>query len=74
MNNFGIIRSTDTLKWLHAAPVFDSGNAMFYQAGYIPEGKELLKIQVTSFCDTRGEAVKMGKEQGNFRSYEIAGR
>lgn len=64
LNNFGIIRSTDTLKWLHAAPIFDSGNAMFYQAGYIPEGKELLKIQVTSFCDTEVKLLKCVKNRG----------
>lgn len=29
-NNFGIIRNTDTLEWVDAAPVFDSGTSLGY--------------------------------------------
>jgi hypothetical protein len=28
--NFGIIRDADTLQWLKIAPIFDSGNSLFY--------------------------------------------
>ena len=48
LNNFGIIRDSKTLKFLSYAPIFDSGNSMFYK-GYIPVGKKLLDIDVTSF-------------------------
>lgn len=30
-NNFGIIRNADTLEWLGAAPVFDSGSSLAYK-------------------------------------------
>lgn len=48
LNNFGILRDSRTLKFLSYAPIFDSGNSMFYK-GYIPVGKKLLDIDVTSF-------------------------
>ena len=32
LNNFGILRDTTTLQWLRPAPVFDSGNSLFYRA------------------------------------------
>ena len=48
LNNFGILRDSKTLKFLSYAPIFDSGNSMFYK-GYIPVGKKLLDIDVTSF-------------------------
>lgn len=64
MNNFGIIRAADTLEWIGAAPIFDSGNAMFYNASYIPADKELLKIPVTSFCDSETKLLKCVKNRG----------
>ena len=48
LNNFGILRDNRTGKFLTYAPIFDSGNSMFYK-GYIPVGKKLLDIDVTSF-------------------------
>lgn len=48
LNNFGILRDSRTGKFLTYAPIFDSGNSMFYK-GYIPVGKKLLDIEVTSF-------------------------
>ena len=48
LNNFGILRDSKTGKFLTYAPIFDSGNSMFYK-GYIPVGKKLLDIDVTSF-------------------------
>jgi hypothetical protein len=29
-NNFGAIRNTDTLKWLRAAPIYDSGSSLWF--------------------------------------------
>lgn len=58
LNNFGIIRRTDSLEWIDTAPIFDSGNAMFYHSYGIPSGIELLKIHVTSFYDTEVKLLK----------------
>ena len=48
LNNFGILRDSRTGKFLTYAPIFDTGNSLFY-SGYIPVGKKLLDIDVTSF-------------------------
>ena len=31
LNNFGIIRNVDTLKWLDVAPIFDNGQSLNIQ-------------------------------------------
>lgn len=49
LNNFGIIRGSKTLEWLEPAPIFDSGNSMFYNESCVPVGEALLDIDVTSF-------------------------
>jgi hypothetical protein len=41
-NNFGFIRNADTLEWLGAAPVFDSGTSLWYntqRVGSLVESK-----------------------------------
>lgn len=48
--NFGVLRDADTLELVSVAPVYDSGNSLFYnKSNYIPVGKALLDIDVTSF-------------------------
>ena len=47
--NFGILRDTDTLEFVGMAPIFDSGNSMFWNCRHIPQGDGLLDISVNSF-------------------------
>ena len=50
MNNFGIIRDSETLKPLRMAPIFDCGNSMFYnQIAVQCNPKALDKIDTASF-------------------------
>ena len=49
LNNFGVIRDSKTLQLIKPAPIFDSGNSMFYNTGNIKEDYDLLNIGVTSF-------------------------
>lgn len=50
-NNFGVLRDPDTLSLIKPAPIYDSGNAMFYNYSYIPVSKRgLLNIRTNSFC------------------------
>lgn len=63
-NNFGIIRNSKTLEWLMPAPIFDSGNAMFYKSRYIPNETELLKIKVTSFLEDEVKLLKYITDAG----------
>lgn len=48
-NNFGFLYDSTKGKFTKMAPVFDTGNALFYQDDYVPTGKYLLDIRVVSF-------------------------
>ena len=45
--NLGVLRDTDTLQLICPAPIFDSGNSMFYDTPYNPD--TILEIPTTSF-------------------------
>ena len=64
LNNFGIIRDSQTLKWISYAPIFDSGNSMFYDFYYIPVDKGLLNIEVSSFLKKEVQLLKYVKNRG----------
>lgn len=49
LNNFGILRDTNTLQWISMAPIFDSGNSMFWKNPKLPEYDDLQNIEVNSF-------------------------
>ncbi len=49
LNNFGVIRDSKSLQLVKPAPIFDSGNSMFYNTGNIKADYDLLHIGVTSF-------------------------
>lgn len=63
-NNFGVLRSPDTLQWYSYAPIFDSGNSLFYKSSYIPVDKALLKLEVTSFKSKEVELLSYVKNRG----------
>lgn len=52
LNNFGVLRNTKTLQFIGMAPIFDSGNAMFWSDPNLPAYDDLTKIQVNSFRKT----------------------
>lgn len=56
LNNFGVLRNTHTLKFIGMAPIFDSGNSMFWQNPRLPEKDDLTKIEVNSF---RGKEMQL---------------
>lgn len=64
LNNFGIIRDSQTLKWISYAPIFDSGNSMFYDFYYIPVDKGLLNIEVSSFLKKEVQLLTYVKNRG----------
>lgn len=51
--NFGVLRDVNTLKFVAPAPIFDSGNSMFYDDESLkPKSRvELLDRRVVSLCD-----------------------
>ena len=56
LNNFGVLRNTKTLQFIGMAPIFDSGNSMFWQNPRLPERDDLTKIEVNSF---RGKEMQL---------------
>ena len=56
LNNFGVLRDTHTLKFIGMAPIFDSGNSMFWQNPRLPKRDDLTRIEVNSF---RGKEMQL---------------
>lgn len=48
-NNLGLLRNSDTLNIFDVAPLFDTGNSMFWNFSYIPIGKSILDLKSHSF-------------------------
>lgn len=48
-NNFGVLRDSESLEFLGMAPIFDSGNSMFWNRPSFTNRKSLLDIPVSSF-------------------------
>lgn len=47
--NFGVLRDSETLSFIGIAPIFDSGNSMFWNCTLLPLQDTLLDIPVSSF-------------------------
>lgn len=54
--NFGILRDPDTLNFVKPAPLFDTGNSMFYNRKYNPN--TILDIPITSFYKTEWKMLE----------------
>lgn len=50
LNNFGILRSSSTLKAIAPSPIFDTGNSMLYTAYLLSSTTDLLSIAIKSIC------------------------
>lgn len=48
-NNFGVLRDSASLSLVGMAPVFDTGNSMFWNCTSLPLSDSLLSIPVSSF-------------------------
>ncbi len=59
LNNFGVLRDTHTLRFVGMAPIFDSGNAMFWKNPKLPEYDDLNEIGVTSFRSTENKLLEL---------------
>ena len=54
LNNFGILRNPETLEFISMAPIFDTGNSMFYNnmvIGRTLPRSRILDIPITAFHD-----------------------
>ena len=59
LNNFGVLRDSRTLQFVRMAPIFDSGNSMFWDAPRLPERSDCTEITVNSFRKTEAELLKL---------------
>ena len=59
--NLGILRNPNTLEFVMPAPIFDTGNAMFYNAKYNPD--TVFDISVTSFYKTERKMLEQVKNR-----------
>lgn len=64
LNNFGVLRNTKTLEFVGMAPIFDSGNAMFWQNPKRPEYDDLTKVEVNSFRKTETQLLEYIRDFG----------
>ena len=57
--NFGILRDTNTMQLIAPAPIFDSGNSMFFSDNRVSRYSrvELLERKITSFYATEDKML-----------------
>ena len=57
--NFGILRNADTFEYIGPAPIFDSGNSMFYTGPNIVLSRAaLLERKITAFYESEEKMLK----------------
>lgn len=49
-SNFGVLRDSESLKFLGLAPIFDSGNSMFYKECYKMSAYDILNIPISAMA------------------------
>lgn len=58
LNNFGFLYHSGSRCITAMAPIFDTGNALFYNDDFIPSGENLLDVKVTSFCEKEVQLLR----------------
>jgi len=61
-DNFGVLRDAETLKFVRIAPIFDSGNSMFYDLDMNHGTLELNNIPVDSFAENEVGLLRLVKD------------
>lgn len=57
-NNFGFLYDASKKQFTNMAPIFDTGNSLFYDCDFIPSKEDLLNIRVNSFCQKETELLR----------------
>lgn len=58
LNNFGFLLDSRTHKLISMAPIFDTGNALFYDKDIIPSKSNLLDVRVNSLCKRETDLLR----------------
>ena len=61
--NFGILRDSDTLRFLALAPIFDSGTSMLYDDPFAKTRRHLISISVHGLCHSQGENLRLVRDK-----------
>ena len=56
-NNFGFLYSSAEHKLIKMAPIYDTGNCLFYDQDFVPVKSDLLDIRVNSFCKKEADML-----------------
>ena len=57
--HFGILRDSNTMQYLGPAPIYDSGNSMFFKDSLFSQTRlSLLQQSITSFYDSEEKMIK----------------
>lgn len=69
LTNFGVLRDVDTMRLIGPAPIFDSGNSMFYDdARTVPYSRaEMLARPITGFYKTEERIMKQVRDRSLVR-------
>ncbi len=62
-NNFGFLYSAKEHRFVKMTPIYDNGNALFYNQEIIPSKANLLDIPVNSFCKREVDMLRYVKEK-----------
>lgn len=62
LNNMGFLYDSEERRIVIMAPVFDSGNSLFFDREVIPHGDSLLDIRVNSFCKREVDMLRYVEE------------
>lgn len=62
LNNFGVLRDADTLKFVRMAPIFDSGSAMFAGERLPLSPKDIYDIRTNSMAATERGLIRMVRD------------
>lgn len=60
MNNIGILRNPDTLEWIGFAPIYDSGNSMFFRSQNL-KNYNWMDIKTASFVNSERKLLRYVK-------------
>lgn len=58
LSNFGLLRNTRTLECVAPAPIFDSGNSMFYDGVAVVNYRTLLDVKIQSLYSTERKTIE----------------
>ncbi|MCL2604631.1 MAG: excisionase [Defluviitaleaceae bacterium] len=67
-NNFGFIRNAETLEWLGAAPIFDSGTSLWYNTRRVGS-----PVECKPFRSSHIEQIKLAEDLSWFDSGTLVG-